>query len=423
MNYFDIYRKRFENSGDIFVRFKGLFPKGVSHDIRFFPPFPFVVERAYGSKIFTIDGIELIDMWMGHYANILGHANGEIVAEICRVSSEGVQIGILNRYQLQLAERIRDAVPEMELMRFCTSGTEATMYATRISKKFTRKAVIAKIEGGWHGGNTDLSFDVKPPYNRVKDDVLSIPYNDLETALDILHPFKDKVAAIILEPVLGAGGGVAAELDFLRGIRRFCDENGALLIFDETITGFRFRFGSIWPIFGVKPDLFTMGKIIGGGFAIGVYGGRKEIMQIIEKGDIITGGGTFSEHPVAMAAGLKTLELLEKHDYNHINLLGEKLRENISSFLSKDSRIIVSGFGSMTALHFYKSCDDVDNKKPSTFLTKPDVDRENLFKILMILNGVFTMHSGGCFTFAHSDEDLRNILDAYKNSLDQLSNG
>ncbi|MGB9731630.1 MULTISPECIES: aspartate aminotransferase family protein [Calditerrivibrio] len=423
MNYFDIYSKRFKSSGDIFDRFKNSFPKGVSHDIRFFAPFPFVVERAYGSKILTIDGIELIDMWMGHYANILGHTNRDIVEEIYRVSKEGVQIGILNRYQLQLAEKIRDAVPEMEMMRFCTSGTEATMYATRISKKFTRRGVIAKIEGGWHGGNTDLSFDVKPPYSRIKNDVLSIPYNDLETSLEILHSHKDKVAAVILEPVLGAGGGVAAEVDFLRGIRRFCDEDGSLLIFDETITGFRFRFGSTWPIFGVKPDLFTMGKIIGGGFAIGVYGGRKDVMQIIEKGDIITGGGTFSEHPVTMAAGLKTLELLEKHDYNHLNLMGEKLRENISSLLNEDSNIIVSGFGSMTALHFHKSFDDVDSKRPSTFLTKIDSDRESLFKILMILNGVFTMHSGGCLTFAHSDEDFRNILAAYKKSLEQLYNG
>ncbi len=422
MNKLEIYTDRFNKSKEMFERFKNLFPKGVSHDIRFFPPFPFIVDRCYGSRILTIDGVELIDMWMGHYANILGHAKDEIVEEVHKVSKRGIQIGIVNEYQLMLAEKIRSAVPEVEMLRFCTSGTEATMYVTRVAKRFTGRKIVAKIEGGWHGGNTDLSFDVKPPYHGVKDDVVSLPFNDLDRSLEILNIFRNQVAAVILEPVLGAGGGIVAENDYLRGIRRFCDENGSLLIYDETITGFRFRFGSIWPLLGVKPDLFTFGKIVGGGFAIGVYGGRSNVMKVIEKGDIITGGGTFSEHIVTMAAGLKTLELLEKENYLELNTKGNHLRKMISKSIPVGLKAFVSGFGSMVALHFHKN-DDIDERKPSTFLNNLNTELENSFKVSMILNGVFTMHSGGCITFAHADEDISRILSAYKSSFEQVVNG
>lgn len=422
MNSLKSYIERFSKSKELFERFKTVFPKGVSHDIRFFSPFPFIVERCCGAHIFTVDGVELIDMWMGHYANILGHAKEEIVEEVHKVSKKGIQVGIVNEYQLMLAEKIKAAVPEMEILRFCTSGTEATMYVTRVAKKFTGRKIIAKIEGGWHGGNTDLSFDVKPPYHGVRDDAISLPFNDLERSLEILNSFKEKIAAVILEPVLGAGGGIVADSDYLKGVRGFCDDNGALLIYDETITGFRFRFGSIWPLLDVKPDLFTFGKIVGGGFAIGVYGGRKDVMKVIEDGDIITGGGTFSEHIVTMAAGLKTLELLEKADYGCLNDKGGQLRKMVAASIPDGLKVFVSGYGSMIALHFYKN-DNIDKRKPSTFLNSLNLELENRFKIEMILNGVFTMHSGGCITFAHTDEDIERIVSAYTSSLKQVMNG
>jgi len=421
-NYIDIYSQRFIRSKSIFERYRSVFPKGVSHDIRFFPPYPFVVEKCEASHILTVDGIDLVDMWMVHYTNILGHANPEIVEVVSNVARKGLQIGIVNEYQLYLAEKIRSAVPEMEMLRFCTSGTEATMYVTRVARKFTGRSIVAKIEGGWHGGNTDLSFDVKPPYHKVKGNIVSIPFNDIERSLEILDQFKDDIAAVILEPVLGAGGGVVADKDYLIGIRRFCDDNSSLLIYDETITGFRFRFGSIWPILGVKPDLFTMGKIIGGGFAIGAYGGLKSVMQTIEKGEIITGGGTFSEHVITMAAGLKTLEILETADYNFLNNLGDRLRNFLVDVIPDSINAFVSGFGSMIALHFCKN-KEIDKTRPSTFLNEVDIEKENIFKILMILNGVFTMHSGGCITFAHSDEDIKIIFEAYKKSFEQLIDG
>ncbi|MCX8084854.1 MAG: aminotransferase class III-fold pyridoxal phosphate-dependent enzyme [Calditerrivibrio sp.] len=419
---YEEYKLRFSKSKNIFKRYQAVFPKGVSHDIRFFTPFPFIVKSSKGPKITTIDDIELIDLWMGHYTNILGHANTSIIDEIKEVSRKGIQMGILNEYQLLLAEKIKEAVPEMETMRFCTSGTEATMYATRVAKSYTKRDIVAKIEGGWHGGNTDLSFDIKPPYKGMKENIISLPFNDTTTSLDILSKIKGNLAAIILEPILGAGGGVKAEEEFLKEIRAFCDKNGTLLIYDETITGFRFRFGSIWPIFGVKPDLFTFGKIVGGGFAIGVYGGKKDIMDVIKKGEIITGGGTFSEHILSMAAGYKTLSLLEKKDYNRLNNKGEKLKKTIEGFIPKNINAFVSGYGSLLSIHFLTR-GDIQKNKPSSFLSYLDYEKESLFKIAMILNGVYTMHSGGCITFAHKKTDINQIILAYKNSFEALADG
>ncbi|MCA1931951.1 MAG: aminotransferase class III-fold pyridoxal phosphate-dependent enzyme [Calditerrivibrio sp.] len=419
---FKEYTERFKKSLDIFNINKDLFPKGVNHDIRFYKPFPIVVSKGSGSKIYTVDDIEILDIWMGHYANILGHCNPSAREAINKVTGDMLQMGILHRWQGELGELIKEAVPEMELMRFCTSGTEATMYVTRVAKRFTGRDIVAKIEGGWHGGNTDLSFDVKPPYSRFKDGVISLPFNDVEKTIEILDRFKMKIAAIILEPILGAGGGIKVENEYLKTIRKYCDENGTLLIYDETITGFRFRYGSIYPIIGIKPDLFTMGKIIGGGFAIGLYGGRRDVMSIIQNGDIITGGGTFSAHPVTMAAGIATLKVLKGADYSKLNEMGDKLRDRVSNLFSKtDIKAFVSGFGSMIAIHFYNS-ENINRICPSTFLGDIDSEKENLFKILMILNGVYTMHSGGAISFAHSVDDIEKIYNAYKYSLERMEN-
>ncbi|MEF3254824.1 MAG: aminotransferase class III-fold pyridoxal phosphate-dependent enzyme [Deferribacterales bacterium] len=414
----EIYKQKFSKSEALFQKYKNLFPLGISHDIRSFEPFPFVVEKSEKGRIYTIDGIRLVDLWMGHYTNILGHCNPQIVDQVAKISRKLTQIGIVNRLQGELAEIIKEAVPEMELIRFTTSGTEATMYATRLAKKFTNRDIIAKIEGGWHGGNSDLSFDVKPPYTGIKNGVISIPYNNTEKSLEILEKFRNKIAGIILEPVMGAGGGVKVEERFLKSIKEYCNQTDSLLIFDETITGFRFRYGSIYPILGVKPDLFTMGKIIGGGFAIGLYGGRKDVLSLIEKKEIITGGGTFSEHPVTMAAGITTLTLLKNADYDKLNDTGDLIRKEVSKFIEKyKPKAFVSGYGSMIALHFYNcSKNDIDPKQPSTFLPFSDPKKENLFKIAMILNGVYTMHSGGALSFAHNKKDIDIIINGYKKS-------
>lgn len=429
----DIYSE-YENlnpeSKKLFERSKKLFPKGVCHDIRSFKPFPFAAEKTYGAYIEDADGHKYIDLWMGHYANILGHNSVYAVDGINKGVAAAVHSGAFNRFQVELAEIITDAVPEVERLRFCASGTEATMYACRIARAYTEKPVIVKIEGGWHGGNTDLSNTVKPPFSEPssvgicpQERSVSVPFNDIENTYDILMGIKDETAGIILEPMLGAGGGIAAEKSYLEMLREFCDKTGAVLIFDEVITAFRFRYGSIWPMLGVRPDMFTMGKIIGGGMHLGMYGGRKEIMDTVENKKIIVGGGTYSANPVSMCCGKAVLEELKNKNYDSLNREGSVLSAKISKIIKeKNIGSLVTGFNSYFSLHFFDDVpDDYDITKPSTFIGRTSKCLDDAFKILMILEGVYTMHGGGSYTFSHIEDSLSDSLcNKYFRALDRL---
>lgn len=405
-----LYSDKFKASKKLFTQFKGIFPKGVCHDIRNFPPFPFIAEEAKDIFISDIEGNKLIDLWMGHYSNIMGHSHPDITEALSFVISKGIHTGTANIHQLKFAKKLQSAVPELESLRLCSSGTEATMYALRVARAYTGRDLIIKIEGGWHGGNSDLSYSIKPPFDQPSTEglrtfppTLSLPINNIKKAKQILESCNNKAAAIIMEPVLGAGGGIKADNEFVKMLRDYCDTTGTLLVFDETITAFRFRYGSISPIFDVEPDLFTMGKIIGGGLHIGMYGGKADIMKIIEAKQLIVGGGTFSANPLSMTAGFAMLELLEFANYDQLNNAGLDMIEYIKKITDNISDIKVTGYNSLFALHF-------DNKK-----------KENLFRLAMILNGVFTMHGGGTLGFTHLKNDIiQNIKDTYSCSLEQI---
>lgn len=421
----DRYTAMFPASEREYRKALELFPGGICHDIRRFEPFPFVTDSAEGAYLQTIDGVTLLDLWCGHYGNILGHASPETAAALREAAENGTHTGTLNEQQIRLASLIKSAVPEMELMRFCTSGTEATMYAVRTAKAYTGRELVLKIEGGWHGANSELSYDIKPPFNRLTGSggTISLPFNNMEATADVLSKVDDNAAAIIIEPVIGAGGGIPAKEEYLRMLREFCDRTGTVLIFDEVITGFRFRFGSIWPLTGVKPDMFTMGKIIGGGLAIGAYGGRKEIMSTITDKKIVVGGGTFSASPVTMNAGFNTLTTLKKADYTALNSAGDTVRERIKASVSKfTAKACVTGFGSFFFLHFLNDVPQEVTCRPSRLLPAMDRETEKLFKTAMILNGVFTMHSGGALSFAHlKTAGLSDIIiKAYEDSLEAV---
>lgn len=414
------YTEKFPESLKTFEKFKDLFPRGVSHDIRHIEPFSFITKSANGAFIKTLEGVEILDLWMGHYANILGHNPPEVMEFVMESLKNQIHTGTTNIFQLMLAEEIKKAVPELESFRFCTSGTEATMYAIRVAKHFTKKPIVVKMEGGWHGGNSELAHQIKPPFKDSTPETIGVKINDIEATLSTLENYKDKIACIIIEPVMGAGGGVAAEEGYLLGIRKFCDETGTLLIFDETVTGFRFRYGSIWPIFGVKPDMFTMGKIIGGGFAIGLYGGRKEIMKVIEKGGIVTGGGTFSAHPAAMSSGFKTLSLLKEKNYEDLNIKGNTLQKEVGHLLKKYGlNAVVRGFRSIFSITFFD--EPIENFSVSEVMAKQSFKKDQIFKTALILNGLYTMHSGGALSFAHlTDVILNNIIEIYEKTIKEV---
>ena len=421
---FEKYEKKFKTSKEYFIKFKNIFPKGVCHDIRYFDPFPFITKSGKGIYLTDIDNNALLDLWMGHYTHILGHNNEYISAAVKETIEASSIHGTVNIYQYELAKMVKEAIPCIDLLRFCCSGTEATMYATRLAKAYTNKSIIIKIEGGWHGGNSDLSYNIKPPFKN-NDNFLSIPFNNIHRSEEILNKIKSNVAAIIVEPVMGSAGAILGELSYLTFLRNFTNDNNILLIFDETITAFRFCYGSVGMHFGITPDIITMGKIIGGGFPIGAYGGRKEVMETIIKKHIIMGGGTFSANPITMVAGSTMLKMLKSRNYVELNEHGKNLINHINNTIS-DLRInaLASGFGSQFSIIFLKDIhkDDCSLSEPSSFLPFIDEEKSTIFNVIALINDMFTMHNGGALSFLHlEDTIIEKIKYIYTKSLVNLS--
>jgi glutamate-1-semialdehyde 2,1-aminomutase len=409
-------------------------PGGISHNIHYFPPYPFFVKEAMGSKIRDVDGNEYVDLWMGHYTHILGHQSGIVVEAIERQLKEGIHWGILFKKQVEWAELVRELIPCAEMVRFCCSGTEATMYAVRVARAFTGKKTILKIAGGWHGANSDLSFGIKMPYEKeeslgllpeLQQYTKTIPFNDLSGSLEIIHQNKNDLAGIIIEPVIGEGGFIPATLEYLKMLRSETETLGVLLIFDEVISGFRVALGGAQERFGIIPDLTTLGKIMGGGLPVGALVGKREILEKTspeKKGNkwekIMIGGGTFSSHPITMAAGFAMLHYLKDHSdevYPLLEAKGEKIRKGVQEALHHEGlEAIVTGIGSLFQTHFpFQKGVILDS--PHSIHKFTDIEkREVEFRIRMLTKGVYMMHGGGGLSIVHSDEDIEKIIEAAK---------
>ena len=284
-HYSDAYRQKTQKSEALFKRARKVMPGGISHNIHYFPPYPFYVKYAKGPKVWDVDGNEIVDLWMGHYTHLLGHHHDVIVEAIERQVKEGIHWGIVFEKQIEWAELIHELIPSAEMVRFCCSGTEATMYAVRLARAYTGKNTILKIAGGWHGANPDLTLAIKAPYDQRESLGLlpdlerftkSIPFNDIPRTQEILHQNKKDLAGIILELATGEGGFVPATMDYLKMLRSETEASGALLIFDEVITGFRLSLGGGQKRFGITPDLTTLGKIMGGGLPVGAVAGKSK---------------------------------------------------------------------------------------------------------------------------------------------------
>jgi glutamate-1-semialdehyde 2,1-aminomutase len=433
MNYFfDAYRKKTPLSEKLFKRSKGVMPGGISHNVHYFPPYPFFVKKGKGSKIWDVDGNEYVDLWMGHYTHILGHYPDVVVEAVERQLKEGIHWGIVFEKQVAWAELIRDLVPCSEMVRFCCSGTEATMYAVRLARAFTGKKTILKIAGGWHGANADLTLAIKMPYERkeslgllpeIRQHTKAIFFNDLSKSLKIIDQNKKDLAGIILEPVAGEGGFIPATLDYLKMLRSETERLGALLIFDEVISGFRVALGGAQEKFGIIPDLATLGKIMGGGFPVGALVGKKEILgktspeiKSNKWERILIGGGTFSSHPFTAAAGLAMLGYLRDHEeevYPLLEARGEKARKGIQEALrSEGLDATATGIGSLFQTHFPFQKEVMLNS-PHSINQFTDIEkREVEFRIRMLTKGIHVMHGGGGLSIAHSDKDIEKIIEA-----------
>src|SRR4030066_988294 len=275
MNFFDLYRQKTQLSEKLFKRSKGVMPGGISHNIHYFPPYPFFLKEAKGSKIRDVDGNEYIDLWMGHYTHILGHHSEIILEAIEQQLKKGIHWGIVFEKQVEWAELIRELIPCAEMVRFCCSGTEATMYAVRLARAFTGKNTILKMGGGWHGANPDLTLAIKWPFDESESLGLEpeltqhtkyLSFNDVEGSLNVIHRSKEDLAGIIFEAVIGEGGFVPPTEEYIRMLRSETEKCGALLILDEVISGFRLALGGAQERFKISSDLATLGKVTGGGF-------------------------------------------------------------------------------------------------------------------------------------------------------------
>jgi len=419
-------------SEKLFELAKGYMPGGVSSPVRAYEPYPFYTARAKGSKIYDVEGKEYIDYCLAYGPLVLGHGNEEVKRAVVDQLEKGWLYGTPHEKEIALAKKIISHYPSVEMVRFVNTGSEATMAAIRLARGFTGRDKIVKIEGGFHGahdgvlvkaGSGATTFGIPDSKGIPKDSVkntLQIPFNDAEALTTVLE--NNSVAAIILEPVMGNVGPIAPAANYLSEVRRITKENDVLLILDEVITGFRLALGGAQEYYGVDADLTILGKIVGGGFPIGMFGGKREIMALVAPSGAVYQAGTFSGNPVSVTAGLKTIEILERDSVpERINELGATMRAVLSE-LVRDSDVegCVSGVGSMFKVFFSPGGVAVKNYADALGCDKAKYTR---FFHKMLSSGVFlppSQFETNFVSFAHTDEDIKRTLEAYKVNINDL---
>lgn len=420
----ETYKQNHPKSNELWQQSRYLFPGGVSHNIRTlgFPhlgAFPNFVDSSHGPTITDVDGQTYIDYWMGHYTQILGHNNPVVHEAITNSLKKGWMVGTPVEDQINLANKIVGVSPSMEQVRFCTSGTEAIMYATRLARTYTGRSVVAKTNLGWHGAN-EISVP-RHQLTHISREAASLEFPlDAEVITDLIRGASKDLAAVVIEPFIGGGGGFPVDLELLKLLREETTEHDVLLIFDEVVSGFRFHYGLLQDLIGVRPDLTTLGKIIGGGLPIGIYGGRGDVMELAnpdsQARNVLVGGGTFSAHPLSLAAGNATLgELVRRsQDYLKISSLGQKLRDGASQLLLElGLHGLVTGQDSMVFCHLLNG--PPEGLTIPQALTMLDREKESMLQLSLINRGVFGHHGFGALSMAHTD--INTSLDALRSAL------
>ncbi|MEN6396140.1 MAG: glutamate-1-semialdehyde 2,1-aminomutase [Methanoregula sp.] len=409
-------------SGELFEQAKSLMPGGVSSPVRAIKPYPFYTARAEGSHIATVDGTTLIDCCMGYGPLLLGHANPEIKKAIADQLEKGWLYGTPTPYEPEFARLITGDHPGMDMARFVSSGSEATMAAIRLARGFTGKSDIVKIEGGFHGahdavlvkagsGATTMGVpDSAGVLPALVAHTRQLPYNNAE-ALETLLTKNTDIAALIIEPVLGNIGPVIPHEGYLKDIREITKAHEVLLIFDEVITGYRLGIGGAQVKFGVRPDLTTLGKIIGGGLPIGAFCGKREIMSLVAPQGPVYQAGTFSGNPLSLAAGIATIRFLHDHPAIYTDL-AEKTR--IIEELLPENKKAAGSFvriGSMFKYFFRKEA-----PQNYTEVKECDTAAFTRFWQKMLARGVFlppSQFETNFLSAAHTKEDLDAICGGY----------
>lgn len=414
------------NSEELFKKSKNIIPGGVSSPVRAYDPYPFFVKKAQGSYIYDVDGNKYIDHCLAYGPLILGHSNQEINEAIKKQLDLGTAYGVPSEGEIKLAEEVIKRVPSCDMVRFVNSGTEATMSAIRLARGFTKRNKIVKFEGAYHGahdyvlvksgsGAACLPDSLGIPESTTEN-TLSIPFNDSEALSELIEKEGENIACIILEPVMGNIGCVEPKEGFLEFLRKITEENGIILIFDEVITGFRLSYGGAQEYFNVKADLVTFAKIIGGGFPMGAFGGKKEIMEMIAPAGPVYQAGTYNGNPISIQAGLSSLKQLDKKFYNTMDNKGEFLRSHIKDSI-EDLNLNLYPVGLSSMFQIYFNSKPVYNYKDAK---ESDSKRFLIYFRELLKNNVFIPPSQfecNFISIAHSEENLENTGNAIENSL------
>jgi glutamate-1-semialdehyde 2,1-aminomutase len=436
------YAERFPRSAALNRRATAIMVDGGSHAIRLNPPFPLRIARSGGAHLQDVDGHDLLDFWQGHYVNILGH-NSAVVTEVLAeafAAGRGLQLGMTDELQIGFAELLCERV-HADALRFTTSGSLATMYAIMLARAFTGRGLVLKIAGGWHGSQPWALHGVHflPGPERWGEESEGLPagtagevaftrFNDVEDLDRHFSSFGDRIACLLVEPFAGAGNLMAAKPEYLAACRELTDRYGALLIFDEVITGFRFCAGDLGSLYGLRPDLITLGKIIGGGMPVAAVAGRREVMALCgREGRSRVGfsGGTFSAHPASLLGGRTLVTYLVDHAreiYPRLAALGERIRcvvteafaaEGVAVRCSGEPSEVMRG-SSLSGVHFpHDDATPVDSphvtRDPRLYDT---VLKERVLQLALLLENVYTLH--GCFAActAHNEADIEFLGDA-----------
>lgn len=424
-------------SKKLYIKAQGLIPGGVNSPVRAFKSvnsIPIFIAKASGSKIWDVDGNKFIDYVMSWGPLILGHSNPEVISAVKNVLKNGTSYGAPTEIEVKMAELINKMMPSVELVRMVNSGTEATMSAIRLARAYTGRKKIIKFEGCYHGhadsflvkagsGATTLGIPSSPG---VPDEIASLTlnakYNDIESVQKLIDENKGEIACIIVEPVAGNMGVVLPKNDFLKKLREICDKEKIVLIFDEVITGFRLAPGGAQEYFGVEADLTTLGKIIGGGFPVGAYGGKKEIMELVAPSGPVYQAGTLSGNPIAMTAGYATLKILyesRKTIYRQLENRARTLAESFRDIADKNGvKVHVNQIGSMLTVFF----NDYEVYDYDSAL-RSDVKKFAKFFNLMLENGVYlppSQFEAMFLSTAHTDDDIEKTIKAFEKSIRNL---
>ena len=442
-----------ERSRELYDRALSVMPGGVNSSVRAVRPYPFFVRRGDGAHVVDADGNRYLDYVMGYGPLLYGHDLPDPVqAAVQSAVSEGPMYGAPTEAEVELAEFVARHVPSVEQVRFVNSGTEATVSAIRLARGYTGRDDVVVMQGGYHGAQESTLVEGGPEGARPStagvpdafaEHTIPVPFNDAETIREVFAERGDEVACVLVEPILGNNGIVMPVDGYHETLRDLCDDHGALLVFDEVITGFRVGgLACAQGRFGVTPDLTTFGKVVGGGFPVGALGGRAEVMEHLSPAGDVFQAGTFSGHPVTMAAGYESLRYAAENDvYDHVNRLGRRLREGLTDVVADNApEYTVVGTDSMFKVVFTREgpaspedqCEAGCRQRPDCprFAYCPkdagdvaDAETERWERIFwqeMKDRGVFltpNQFESQFVSYAHTDADVDETLEAYAAAL------